>query len=122
MGVEAAVGVLVLAVIAVGVVVVLLVVLVAVVLALVVVVVLALALVVVVVLVLAGVAVLRSDDWRRPGVIGHWLAVCGATALFAAAAGIYRYYNMQYEIRELFVVLGVAHWLTGWAPRRPVPG
>lgn len=73
----------------------------------------------VVALVFAGIAIAKSDDWRRPDVVVHWLVVCGATIVFAAAAGIYRYYNMQYEIRELFVVLGVAHWLTGWAPSRP---
>ena len=75
----------------------------------------------VVALVVAGIAIAKSDAWRRPEVIAHWLLVCVATVVFAAAAGIYRYYNMQYEIRELFVVLGVAHWLTGWAPPRPVP-
>ena len=73
----------------------------------------------VVALAFAGIAIAKSDAWRQPEIIVHWLAVCVATVVFAAVAGIYRYYNMQYEIRELFVVLGVAHWLTGWAPRRP---
>jgi NAD(P)H-dependent FMN reductase len=51
-------------------------------------------------------------------VIAHWALVAAATALFAASAGVYRYYNMQYEMRELFVVLGVAAWLTTLADRR----
>jgi hypothetical protein len=72
----------------------------------------------VVVLIVAGAACGRAEAWRQRSVVTHWLCVSAATALFASAAGIYRYYNTQYEIRELFVVLGLAHWLTGWGPGR----
>lgn len=65
------------------------------------------------VLSLAGLACVRAPAWRDPAVRAHWGAVCAATALFAASSGIYRYYNMQYEMRELFVALGLAAWLTG---------
>jgi hypothetical protein len=71
------------------------------------------------VLLLAGVACTRATGWRAPAVIAHWALVVAATALFAASAGVYRYYNMQYEMRELFVVLGVAAWLTTLADRGP---
>jgi hypothetical protein len=73
------------------------------------------------VLALAGLACLRAPAWRTPAVTVHWALVCAATIVFAASAGVYRYYNMQYEIRELFVALGLAAWLTGWAGPRPAP-
>lgn len=66
-------------------------------------------------LALAGFACWRGGAWRAPGVRLHYGLVCLATLIFAMSASIYRYYNMQYEIRELFVVIGFAHWLTAWA-------
>jgi hypothetical protein len=71
-----------------------------------------------VVLALAGLACFRAPGWRRRGVVAHWAFVCAATAIFALSAKIYRYYNMQYEIRELFVALGLAAWVTACADRR----
>jgi hypothetical protein len=69
------------------------------------------------VLLLAGLACARAAAWRPPVVVAHWVLVVAATVLFAASAGVYRYYNMQYEMRELFVALGVAAWLTTLAGR-----
>ena len=68
-------------------------------------------------LVLCVVALWRCPAFRQPWALVHWLAVAGATAVFAVAHQIYRYDNMQYEIRELIVVLGVAYWLTLWVDR-----
>ncbi|MGD8978173.1 MAG: hypothetical protein PVG91_11255 [Gammaproteobacteria bacterium] len=55
----------------------------------------------------------------RRGVFGaarglwvHWLLVLGATAVFVNASAVFGYQNLQYEIRELIVVLGVFCWLT----------
>jgi len=63
---------------------------------------------------LCVVALWRCPEFRRTGAIPHWFAVAGATLVFAASHEIFRYDNMQYEIRELFVVLGVSYWLTLW--------
>jgi len=68
-------------------------------------------------LVLVAFACVRGPAWRAYGVRMHYALVCIATLIFAMSAGIYRYYNMQYEIRELFVVIGFAYWLTAWAGR-----
>lgn len=47
----------------------------------------------------------------------HWILVASGAAVLAACHGVYRYENMQYEIRELLVVLGLAYWLAGIAAR-----
>ena len=44
------------------------------------------------------------------------LALVGLCAgFFAAHHHVFRFANMQYEIRELVVVLGCLHWITDWA-------
>lgn len=63
---------------------------------------------------LCVVALWRRPEFRQAGAFQHWLAVVGATLIFATSHEIFRYENMQYEIRELFVVLGVGYWLTLW--------
>ena len=50
----------------------------------------------------------RSNDWA------HWAWVVFCTATFAIHHDIFRFANMQYEIRELVVVLGCLHWITDW--------
>jgi hypothetical protein len=51
----------------------------------------------------------RLDDapWLRI----HFAAVCLATVVFASSGAIFGYINLQYEIRELIVVLGFSYWL-----------
>jgi hypothetical protein len=68
-------------------------------------------------LVLCAIALWRCSGFRQKGAVAHWLAMAGATVVFAASYEIFRYDNMQYEIRELVVVLGVAYWLTLWCAR-----
>jgi hypothetical protein len=52
----------------------------------------------------------RWQDWSNMA----WVVLCAA--VFAAHYDIFRFANMQYEIRELIVVLGCLHWITDWAP------
>lgn len=68
-------------------------------------------------LALCGIALWRRPGFRQKGAVAHWVAVLGTTAVFATSYEIFRYDNMQYEIRELVVVLGVAYWLTLWCDK-----
>jgi hypothetical protein len=49
----------------------------------------------------------------------HFACVCVATAVFAGSGAIFGYVNLQYEIRELVVVLAFAHWLIGLPADEP---
>jgi hypothetical protein len=65
-------------------------------------------------LVLFGLVMWRRPGFRANGELAHWILVAIATLVFALSYSIFRYENMQYEIRELVVVIGVAYWLAGW--------
>jgi len=54
-------------------------------------------------------ATTRWTDWSGLA----WVAVCAT--IFALHHHVFRFANMQYEIRELVVVLGCLHWITDWA-------
>ena len=52
---------------------------------------------------------IRPQDW----LLFTWVLLCAI--LFASHYGVFRFANMQYEIRELIIVLGCLHWITDWA-------
>lgn len=66
---------------------------------------------------LCAVTLWCRPEFRQKGAVTHWIAVTGITVVFATSYEIFRYDNMQYEIRELVVVLGVAYWLTLWCDK-----
>lgn len=53
----------------------------------------------------------RSSRRMEPWASTHFAAVILATALFAGSGAFFGYINLQYEIRELIVVLGFSSWL-----------
>jgi hypothetical protein len=59
--------------------------------------------------------VLRQDPETSRNERVHFGCVVGCALLFALHHEVFRFANMQYEIRELIVVLGCLHWLGGWA-------
>lgn len=64
-------------------------------------------------LALFGLMLMRSRGRTPAAVRAHFAAVCLATAIFAGSGAVFGYVNLQYEIRELIVVIGFAHWLFG---------
>ena len=60
-----------------------------------------------------GLILARGGHAPQPWARVHFAFVCVATALFAGSGAVFGYINLQYEIRELVVVLGFAHWLIG---------
>ena len=58
---------------------------------------------------LARQATARWADWAGFA----WVGLCAT--IFALHHDVFRFANMQYEIRELIVVLGCLHWITDWA-------
>jgi hypothetical protein len=70
-------------------------------------------------LILFALTLTRADhdgvSWLRT----HFAAVCLATAIFASSGAIFGYINLQYEIRELIVVLGFTHWLCSLPQSEP---
>jgi len=62
-------------------------------------------------LVLFPLAARRGVFDATRGLWVHWLLVLAATAVFVTASAVFAYQNLQYEIRELIVVLGVFYWL-----------
>ncbi len=73
----------------------------------------------VIALILFALTLTRAEhdgvSWLR----AHFAAVCLATAIFASSGDIFGYINLQYEIRELIVVLGFSHWLCSLPPGDP---
>jgi len=57
---------------------------------------------------------LHRDARSLPADKFHFAWICICTLIFVAHHDIFRFANMQYEIRELVVVLGCLHWLTDW--------
>jgi hypothetical protein len=57
----------------------------------------------------------KPQPWTRM----HFAFVCLATAVFAGSGAVFGYVNLQYEIRELVVVLAFAHWLIGLPADEP---
>ena len=45
----------------------------------------------------------------------HFGWVIASAIVFAVHHSVFRFANMQYEIRELVVVLGCLYWMQGWA-------
>lgn len=68
-------------------------------------------------LALFPLAVRRRVFDATQGLWVHWLLVLAATAVLATASAVFAYQNLQYEIRELIVVLGVFSWLSTAARR-----
>lgn len=62
-------------------------------------------------LVLLALILSRSGLRAAPWVGAHFVLVLLATAIFAGSGAVFGYINLQYEIRELIVVLGFSHWL-----------
>ncbi len=71
-------------------------------------------------LVLFGIVMWRRPGFSHDGALLHWILLVIATLVFAFSYSVFRYENMQYEIRELVVVIGVAYWLAGWGGDRDV--
>lgn len=49
----------------------------------------------------------------------HFGWIVTSALVFAAHHSVFRFANMQYEIRELVVVLGCLYWMQGWAFTTP---
>jgi hypothetical protein len=65
-------------------------------------------------LLLLGLVIQRAPNTSRGDRL-HFGCVVGCTLFFGLHHEVFRFANMQYEIRELLVVLGCLHWLSGWA-------
>jgi hypothetical protein len=61
--------------------------------------------------------VFRESGPGRTGRRVHWALVAGCAVLFMVSFRVFRYHNLQYEIREFIIAYGILHWLLGW-PRR----
>jgi hypothetical protein len=57
-----------------------------------------------------------SDDRRRRWL--HWFLVAGCALIFMVCHRVFRYHNLQYEIREFIIAYGILFWMARW-PRRP---
>lgn len=68
----------------------------------------------VVTLILLAAALRRSPAPTRSELF-HFGWVVASAVVFALHHAVFRFANMQYEIRELVVVLGCLHWMAGWA-------
>ncbi|MFP6662884.1 MAG: hypothetical protein VCC00_01615 [Deltaproteobacteria bacterium] len=63
---------------------------------------------------LLGLVLRRTPDTASEDRL-HFACLVACTLLFGLHHEVFRFANMQYEIRELLVVLGCLHWLSGWA-------
>jgi hypothetical protein len=61
--------------------------------------------------------IFREPGAGRAGRWAHWTLVAGCAVLFMISFRVFRYHNLQYEIREFIIAYGILHWLFGW-PRR----
>ncbi len=48
----------------------------------------------------------------------HWALVAGCGLTFMVSHRVFRYHNLQYEIREFIIAYGILFWMAHW-PRRP---
>ncbi len=71
-------------------------------------------------LALGGAAwlIARESGAERAGHWAHWTLVVGCAVLFMVSFRVFRYHNLQYEIREFIIAYGILYWMLGW-PRRP---
>lgn len=67
---------------------------------------------------LLAMVLMRDSSTTRADRV-HFLLIVTATGLYMLHYDVFRFANMQYEIRELIVVVACLHWLGGWAiPQR----